>query len=296
MSIDATTFMGLSDFTLLSQFTETGDAAAFAEIVKRYARVVYSASIRILGDDAKAQDVSQETFFRLMRQPRIVTHSLGGWLHRSATHLAMDVRRSEKSRKQREITYVAEQQITRQNEPTWAELSPYVDEALNAVQEPTRSLLIRHFLQGVPQTDLAKELSTSPATISRRIKTGVEQLQEQLRKKGVYVGVAALACFCMGNTTEAAPTAFLSELGKMNLVASLRSPINPVPTPSVPRPQPTRTANPPTPHLTYVIPTKWLIAGLVLFLIAYTVVVIDTWQYNSQPSPQQQQQHTQTEP
>ncbi len=264
------------DLVLLTQFIETGDPRAFAEIVTRYARVVYSASVRILGDDAKAQDVSQETFFRLMRQPRIVTHSLGGWLHRSATHLAMDARRSERSRKLREHTYTAEQQSVRTAEPSWAEVSPYVDEALNAVQEPTRSLLIRHFLQGTPQADLAVEFGTSPATISRRVKAGIEQLQQQLRKKGIYIGVVALGGFCLTNTTEAAPVAFVTELGKMHMVASFAETgaATASPTPSYPaarmRPRPL-----------HVPLSKLTVVGLSVVVAGYIAAVILTWDHGN---------------
>jgi RNA polymerase sigma-70 factor (ECF subfamily) len=291
MSVDVGTGVKEPDLELLARFTATGDAAAFAEIVQRYARVVYSASVRILGDDARAQDVSQETFFRLMRQPRIVTHSLGGWLHRSATHLAMDVRRSERARRQREITYTAEQLQLRQAEPTWAEISPYVDEALNDIAEPTRSLLIRHFLQGVQQADLAVELGTSPATISRRIKSGVELLQQQLRKKGIYVGVGVLATFCVSHTGEAAPVTFLSEMGKMNLIASVRDSLGP--------PGPPATYPPPykmRPKPVHVPPSKWLIAGVSLAVTAYVAVVIVTWDRSMPASPQTTQQAAQPEP
>src|ERR1700722_18458607 len=94
-----------SDLSLLKRYTETSDPDLFAEIVRRYTGVVYAASQRILQDDARAKDVAQETFFRLLRQPYLVTHSLGGWLHRSATHLAIDAKRSETSRRRREKAY-----------------------------------------------------------------------------------------------------------------------------------------------------------------------------------------------
>jgi RNA polymerase sigma factor (sigma-70 family) len=209
-----------SDLSLLRDFTDSGDPAIFAEIVRRYAGVVFSASNRILNDEARAQDVSQETFFRLMRQPKLVTHSLGGWLHRSATHLAIDAKRSELSRRQREKTYwVNKENEARLNrEPKWEEVSPYVDQALIELAEPTRTLLVRHFLQGTPQADLATELNTSPATISRKIKAGVEELQKLLKTKGIYVGLIALTDFCVRETAKAAPAKMLAELGKMQMV------------------------------------------------------------------------------
>ncbi len=75
----------LTDLELLDRFRSRGDAEAFSEIVRRYASTVYAAGRRILGDSGSAEDVAQETFFRLMRRPELVTQSLGGWLHRSAT-------------------------------------------------------------------------------------------------------------------------------------------------------------------------------------------------------------------
>src|SRR5580658_5755736 len=184
------------DLSLLRRFTETGDRDAFAEIVRRYAGVVYAASLRILSDEARAQDVSQETFFRLMQRPKLVTQSLGGWLHRAATHLAIDAKRSEVSRRNREKTYWMAREAEGGHEPKWEEVSPYVDQALNELPEPMRTLLVRHFLQGTPQADLAEEADASPATISRKIKAGIEELQKLLRKKGLYVSLIVLTEFC----------------------------------------------------------------------------------------------------
>ena len=45
---------------------------------------------RILNDRARAEEVSQETFYRLMTRPQSVSQSLGGWLHRAATRLAVN--------------------------------------------------------------------------------------------------------------------------------------------------------------------------------------------------------------
>lgn len=216
------------DLAVLARFTETGDPEAFAEVSRRYAGMVYAASYRILQDAGRAQDVSQETFYRLMRQPRLVSHSLAGWLHRTATHLALDEKRSDLARKRREKAYFlarhADEAIVA-TEPRWNEVSPFVDEALNEVPEPNRTLLVRHFLQGTPQAELAAELNTSPATVSRRIKTGVELLQKQLQQRGIYLGLATLAAFCAARGTEAAVPAgpaFLAELGKMKLLGYVR--------------------------------------------------------------------------
>jgi RNA polymerase sigma factor (sigma-70 family) len=275
------------DLLLLQRFIDTGDPDSFAEIVQRYARVVYSASLRILGDQGRAQDVSQETFYRLMRSPRVVTHSLAGWLHRTATHLALDVRRSEKSRKRREQSYGQQfaaqlQQHPKAPQPTWTELSPYVDQALNDVEEPTRGLLIRHFLQGVQQADLAIEMDVSAATVSRRIKTGLEQLQTALRKKGIYLSVALLAGFCATHTDAAVPVALVTEMAKMNLIASLRQlPVTPPP----PR-GPFHTPYQMSSNLQIFLPEKFTAAMLCLsVIIAGYLFLLLASQMRTNPAP-----------
>jgi RNA polymerase sigma-70 factor (ECF subfamily) len=287
MTVDTLPMPTEPDLMLLHRFIESGDPGIFAEIVQRYGRVVYSASLRVLGDEGRAQDVSQETFFRLMQRPRVVTHSLAGWLHRTATHLALDLRRSEKSRKQREQTYGLEQQQARAAMPSWAEVSPFVDQALNEISEPARGLLIRHFLQGVQQAELAAELDVSPATLSRRIKSGLEQLQENLRKKGIYLSLAVLAGFCTGSTHAAVPAAFVSEMGKMKLVGSLKHlpwhlPVAPKPAPSgisqsfCVRPQPG-----------HFVPAKfaWALVSFTIVLAVYTFAVTYSWMNANPLSP-----------
>jgi RNA polymerase sigma factor (sigma-70 family) len=227
-----------ADLIVLRHFAETRDPEAFSQIVRRHGRVVYAASMRILGDQGRAQDVAQETFFRLMQNPSGVTQSLGGWLHRSATRLALDVRRSERARRDREQTYgqqhSAEHRDERSSNPRWAELSPLVDLALSRMDEPGRSLLIRHFLNGTPQAELAVELNLSPATVSRRIKSAMADLAKRLKADGACLGVAPLTAFLLHLQASPAPAAFALEMGKMQLIASLRGAVGPLwPLPSV---------------------------------------------------------------
>ena len=104
-TIDSTTYAVTdTDLLLLERFRDDGDQDAFAEIVRRYASAVFTTCVRILGDKARADDVSQETFFRLSQKPDAVKQSLGGWLHTAATRLSIDAVRSDASRAHREAT------------------------------------------------------------------------------------------------------------------------------------------------------------------------------------------------
>src|SRR4051812_33090337 len=172
---------GLADLALLRRFAEAGDESAFAEIVRRYAGVVFASCRRVLQDHGLAEDVTQETFLRLMKEPDRCSQSLGGGLHRSATRLALDVRRSETARRRREERHEPPQPDPATYDLTevaaWREISPKIDEALAELPDEAREVLVAHFLRGRTQADLAAEWGTSPATVSRRVKAAIEALR-----------------------------------------------------------------------------------------------------------------------
>ena len=212
----ADTPVRVDDFTLLRRYAGFGDPQAFAQIVQRYASFVYATCLRVIGDGSRAEDLSQETFFRLMRRPHEVRQNLGGWLHRTATHLALDSLRSETSRRKREITYTIE---CDHEASSWSELSPAVDQALSEMPEEFRLLLVNHFLLGKTQAEIAEEVHQSPSTISRRMQQALAQLRQHLRLKGIYALPASLAGLLCHVAARKAPATLVHELGKMAMVS-----------------------------------------------------------------------------
>jgi len=204
-----------TEAVLLNRFTRTGDAEAFAEIIRRHAGLVYGAALRILVDVDRASDVAQETFLQLTKDAHNVTGSLPGWLHRVATHKAIDQMRRDASRRRREAEYVAE----KPHEVTdWKDLSRYVDEELSKLNSETRDILVAHFLQGQTTRQIALSRSVSQATVSRRVDVGVTQLRATLRKRGILVAAGILSTLLGKNAVQAAPATLMTELGKMAIV------------------------------------------------------------------------------
>src|SRR3954466_7840544 len=181
-----------TDFALLDRFATSGDEEAFAEIVRRYAGIVYATSYRVTQDRGRAEDVAQEVFFRLLRKPQSVSQSLGGWLHQCATRLALDDVRSESARRKREANRRIELPDDDTQATTWTEISPHVDEALAKLPEEFRTLLVSHFLQGKSQNAIAIETRPRPAPSSRRMRDAGTALRAELRRKGVVVAPALL--------------------------------------------------------------------------------------------------------
>lgn len=68
-----------------------GDQAAFAELVEAHSAHIYHLALRMLGDEADAEDVLQETFLSAFRNINSFEGraSLGTWLHRIAANAAL---------------------------------------------------------------------------------------------------------------------------------------------------------------------------------------------------------------
>ncbi len=72
-----------------------------ASLFDRYSKVVYSVALRVLRDPASAEDVLQEVFMQIWRNPDgfVATRgSLGGWLAVVARNRSIDALRRKKPR------------------------------------------------------------------------------------------------------------------------------------------------------------------------------------------------------
>ena len=86
------------DEQALIERLQAGDQAAYAEMVDTYAGRIYNLALRLMGDEAAAEDVLQETFLNAFRAiDRFEGRSqLGTWLYRIANNTAlMQLRKKE---------------------------------------------------------------------------------------------------------------------------------------------------------------------------------------------------------
>ena len=71
----------------------SGDEQAMAQLYDRYSSIVYSVALRILGDVGAAEDILQDVFMQLWRNPMAFDASRGrlrAWLAVIARHRAID--------------------------------------------------------------------------------------------------------------------------------------------------------------------------------------------------------------
>lgn len=205
----------VSDVILLQRYARTRDAEAFTELVRRYAGLVYGTCLRVLQNTEDAEDVTQECFIELARKAGNITSSLPGWLHALARSRAIDAIRKASARRHYEEQAMADGHD--EGASAWADIAPYVDEALVALPEEVRLPLLLHFFEGRTQGQVAQALGVNQSTVSRRIEKGLETLRAHLQQAGVVVSVAVLAALLTTHAVTAAPATLVAALSKMAL-------------------------------------------------------------------------------
>ncbi|MHB9106796.1 MAG: RNA polymerase sigma factor [Armatimonadota bacterium] len=202
----------LDDAVLLNAYAQTRDAEAFAELVRRYAGLVYGTCLRVTRNPDEAEDAAQECFIELAKRAGSITGSLPGWLHATARHKAIDGLRKASTRREYEGQAI---EMAMQRDTTWDDIMPHVDEALAALPEELRAPILLHFLEGRTQAETAAALGVNQSTVSRRLEKGLEALRGQLKHSGVMVSLAALAVLLSEHAAVAAPPSLITTLGKM---------------------------------------------------------------------------------
>jgi DNA-directed RNA polymerase specialized sigma24 family protein len=81
------------DAELLRRFTHSRDSVAFELLVRRHADAVWCAALRVLRNEADAEDAFQAAFLVLARKAASIRRTcVGGWLYRVAVNTALKLR------------------------------------------------------------------------------------------------------------------------------------------------------------------------------------------------------------
>lgn len=212
-----------SDAALLRQYAQTADSQAFAELVQRYAALVFGVCLRINGNREDAQDVTQECFLELARKAASINTSLSGWLHGVARNKALKAIRTATRRQQREtkVTELGDDTDSTSADrlAEWAEVRGHVDEAIAMLPDELRVPIIMHFLKGQSQISVADEMGISQSAVSKQIDRGSALLRQHLAKMGISSScVMSVAALLVEFGAMKPPAALVADLGRMALV------------------------------------------------------------------------------
>lgn len=180
----------VSDVDLVRAIAD-GRPAALDEIYSRYGRIVFSLARRIVVDNGLAEDVTQEVFLALWRDPGKFDASRGAfgtWLLALTHHRAVDAVRREESvrrRRNRVAEQVASGALTDAPpavaDQAWGAVRrDRVKLALGNLPEPQREVITLAYFGGYTQREVAALTGTPLGTVKTRMLAGMRRLREDL--------------------------------------------------------------------------------------------------------------------
>src|SRR5437868_4135886 len=94
----------MTQIELLKSYAARRDPEAFAQIVEQYQRFIFAICRRRMHRQADVEDAVQEVFLRLTQQAGKLNSNIGGWLHRCATNISIDMNRRSQTQSMHEST------------------------------------------------------------------------------------------------------------------------------------------------------------------------------------------------
>ena len=179
----------LSDEALLS-LVASSDDQALAELYDRFGRVAYGLALRILRDEALAQDAVQEAFLAVWRSAdRFLAEraKASTWILTLVHRRSVDLVRREDRRRGEPLDRAAEPAApaTTEDEATLGFERRIVQEALAQLTPEQREALELGYYGGLTQTELAERLGQPLGTIKSRMFTGLSRLRDLLAEAGL---------------------------------------------------------------------------------------------------------------
>lgn len=166
------------DATLLS-LVRRGDEHAMATLYDRYSKIVYSVALRVLRDPASAEDILQEIFLQVWRNPEqyvAVRGSLGGWLTVVTRNRSIDALRRKKPLETIDDISLASQ------------YDLAVDAERNTMSEKARAVIYKlpveqrktlemAFFDGLTHSEIAEMTGDPLGTVKTRIRSALTTLR-----------------------------------------------------------------------------------------------------------------------
>ncbi len=157
----------------------------WADVVARYADVVYTMAYRLTGDDEEARDLAQDVLLRLHKGLRRYREgNFEGWLYRTTVNAFRDRLRKRKRLREDALPEdlgsragsgpIVEEAVQRE------ELRRIVQRALVKLPPEFREVVVLRDLEGRSYDEIAEILDIPAGTVRSRIHRGREALRQIL--------------------------------------------------------------------------------------------------------------------
>jgi RNA polymerase sigma-70 factor (ECF subfamily) len=156
-----------------------GDQQAMSELYDRYAKVVYAVALRVLQETSAAEDILQEIFLQLWRNPDAFDASRGSlaaWFAVISRHRAIDRLRKRRPEVDIETCLIAGGPDV-SDEAERGLIVEKVRSVLAEMSPDQRTALELAYFQGLTHTEIAEKTGEPLGTIKTRIRSGLQHLR-----------------------------------------------------------------------------------------------------------------------
>jgi len=152
----------------LARMAAEGDAAAFEEIHRRYRRLVYNVALRMTGNAADAEDLTQDSFVSVLRSVRAFRGeaAFATWLYRLAVNQVRMHFRRRRSRpfEQTSDEGICERASARRGGAARAVERIAIERAVGALPAGYRAAFILHDVEGYEHEEIGRMLGCNAVT------------------------------------------------------------------------------------------------------------------------------------
>ena len=164
----------------LMRAIRAGDEEAMAALYDRYSSIVYSVALRVLQDAVAAEDVLQEIFMQLWRNPAAFNANrgnMGAWLAVITRNRAIDgLRRRRPESDIDDVVVSVEADLASETER--ARAMDKVRGVLKQMPAAQRSALEMAYFEGLTHSEIAAKTGEPLGTIKTRIRSGLLALRK----------------------------------------------------------------------------------------------------------------------
>ncbi len=176
----------LTDRVLVERMSR-GDVASFETLFYRHYDRVYGLLFRLLGNRAEAEDVTQEVFLKLYRQPLKDQreHNLSAWLYRVATNMGYNQIRGRRRLWQRN-THLIPDSSDAPADPADEAILQENREAVRAAlaQLPKRHIQLLILRQmGLSYVELAEVCDVAPGSIGKLLSRAADAFRKAYQQE-----------------------------------------------------------------------------------------------------------------